>query len=186
MTKRSVLQWTGIGVAGALAIGIALRVGGTGVSSAAPVESSSPTSARASESSPAAMEAFRQRLLADDRLTPPPLDASPGEKKLYEETLKAIQSGKDPLAIAKAADVRSPEMQQRLAERKKAAEERRASQKQMSKERQQAHEARHADALRRKNEHFEPHPPAAPEDAPLYVKPKLAPPEPLPPVTKDP
>lgn len=139
------LVWTcsGLAAAGLLALVVGAIAsskedrGQAGPGRPAPSTPAAASFGSSSAGQAARIEALKRRLATDDRLKPPPANASREEWKAYEDVLAQIEQGDDPL---KKALPSGSVTDQRLADRRKKGEERRAQ------NRKKAEEARARDA----------------------------------------
>lgn len=157
---------------GVVAIVILVRLGAASAGSGAESPQSSAT-ARPAPPTPAPacspeLRQLRERMLRDDSLAPPPANASPEVLRAYQETLAAIERGKDPLLELKSLQEVQAETTQRLEERKKAAQEHR------KKEQEKANAVREAKKKERDEKRLQSQ--GRPVPPPLAPPPKLGPP----------
>lgn len=147
---------------------VAVAVGGVVLWDAAK-PSAAPAAPRPPTPSPE-IAALQKRLLEDDQLTPPPLDAPREVQRAYDMALRRIQSGNDPLlqAAPPAADAPAVvKFQQRIEERRKASRERASAKREaVRKEREERQkkdkEQREARRARRERA-YGPQPPSVPD-----------------------
>jgi|GEM_PF-4790696 len=119
--------------------------------------------------------AMRERLLRDDTLAPPPADASPETRFAYEQTVRAIGQGNDPLMQqALTSDElrqKAGEMQKRMQERRETA--RRRLEEERKKKLQEREQRRREAEAKRLERHDPPRPPPQRIVAPLDLGPAV-------------
>jgi hypothetical protein len=203
-------RWLLFGCAAVVAAGVAYRLtagASGGVRDAAPVEQTRAGAESAAASAPRAAQVpgapakaaprpdsptvreVERRLLADDKLTPPPATATEEEKRAYDRAVRSIAQGQDPLlqhaaappppapgTAARPVNANGPrppttpeELRKRVEERRKTATERV----------QKLNDARQQQMAERVRQIVESHPsrvdPNQPPPPPLFEPPKLGP-----------
>lgn len=121
-------RWLAWGLGGLVAVGVLVRLGVSSGQEKAPSadRASTPEVVRPTPA-PLADEQYRESLLKDDTLPAPPPTAPASQRQIFQETLRAIEAGKDPLQPKGSVRDQLPaELKARLEKRRALVDERHA------------------------------------------------------------